>query len=60
MTTPDAVLAQVPDDLLKRPNAPKLVRWLQHRGHRPTLLALEQERTRRGINRGTNQKEHTR
>ena len=52
--TPTAVLAGIPDDLIRRhanpneqiQNAKRLAQWLDQRGHRPTLI--EQERQRRG------------
>jgi len=52
--TPASVLAAIPDNLLRRRTGPDqqahakaLARWLLDRGHRPSLLELEQERSRR-------------
>ena len=53
--TPDAVLAEVPDSMLRREEQPQeqtrnalaLAHWLLVQGHRPTLLEIEQERARR-------------
>jgi hypothetical protein len=52
--TPAAVMAGIPDDLLRRRTGPDqqahakaLARWLLDRGHRPSLLEVEQERARR-------------
>jgi hypothetical protein len=52
--TPSAVLAGIPNDLLRGRTGPNqqahaqaLARWLLDRGHRPSLLEVEQERARR-------------
>jgi hypothetical protein len=53
--TPAAILAAIPAELLRRRPGPDnqlhaakaLARWLLDRGHRPTLLEIEQERARR-------------
>jgi len=53
--TPTAIMAAIPDDLLRRharPNqqletAQALALWLLRRGHRPSLLEIEAERARR-------------
>ncbi len=53
--TPAAVMAGIPDDLIRRhisPNeqtqtAKRLARWLLDRGARPSLLEIEAERSRR-------------
>ena len=55
MSTPAAILAAIPLDLIRRhpdptrqiTNAKSLAKWLSDRGHRPTLAELEQERARR-------------
>ena len=54
--TPHPMLATIPDELLRRTpdhadkaRARRLLAWLEHRGYRPTLAELEDERTRRGI-----------
>lgn len=63
--TPAAVLAGIPDDLLRRrtgptaqlENAKALAVWLAERGHRPSLAEIEAERARRTT---TNQRTHRR
>ena len=50
--TPASLMTAIPDDLLLRDkqsqNAKRLAYWLLVRGHRPSLLEIEQERQRRG------------
>lgn len=41
-TTADPILRQVPAHLLTHDNATSLVRWLEDRGHQPSLLAVEE------------------
>jgi hypothetical protein len=53
--TPAAILASIPDDLIRRrpspqdqlQNAKRLAHFLLVQGHRPTLLEIEQERAKR-------------
>ena len=52
--TPAAILAGIPDNLLRRRTGPNqqahaanLARWLLDRGHRPSLFEIEAERARR-------------
>ena len=52
--TPAAIMAGIPDRLLRRRantdhlhTAKELAQWLADRGHRPSLLEVEQERARR-------------
>ena len=53
--TPASILAAIPDELIRRhasPNeqiqtAKRLANWLDQRGHRPSLLEVEQERAKR-------------
>ena len=52
--TPASVLAAIPNNLLRRrtgtdqqAHAKALAQWLADRGHRPSLLEIEQERSRR-------------
>ena len=52
--TPAAILAGIPDNLLRRRTGPNqqahaanLARWLLDRGHRPSLAEIEAERARR-------------
>jgi hypothetical protein len=54
LVTPANVLAAIPNDLLRRRTGPdqqahaaNLARWFLDRGHRPSLLEIEQERARR-------------
>jgi len=59
--TPAAVLAGIPDDLIRRhanpneqiQNAKRLAHWLLAQGHRPTLLEVEQERAKRTATQAT-------
>lgn len=48
------LLSEIPDELLRRAYGPgenvrarRLLAWLEHRGYRPTLAELEDERRRR-------------
>ena len=52
--TPATVMAGISDNLLRRRSGPNqqahakaLAQWLLDRGHRPSLLEVEQERARR-------------
>jgi len=53
--TPAAILASIPDNLIRRHREPTyqlgtakaLADWLLDRGHRPSLAEIEQERARR-------------
>ena len=59
--TPTAVLAGIPDDLIRRhanpneqiQNAKRLAQWLDYMGHRPSLLEIEQERQKRTATQAT-------
>ena len=59
--TPAAIMAGIPNDLLRRrpkpsdqvANAKALAYWLLRHGHRPTLLEIESERSRRANTRAT-------
>lgn len=47
---PDPILEHAPDAVVA--DGPRLVRWLAHHGLlRPSLLAVERERQRRGLRR---------
>jgi hypothetical protein len=59
--TPASVLAGIPADLIRRHTSPNeqiqtakaLAAWLDQRGHRPTLLEIEQERAKRTVTQAT-------
>lgn len=56
--TPAAVMAAIPDNLIRRHREPTyqlgtakaLAAWLLASGHRPSLFEIEQERARRNPN----------
>jgi len=59
--TPASLMTAIPDDLIRRHTSPheqiqtakRLANWLDQRGHRPTLLEIEQERAKRTATQAT-------